>query len=63
MICVMDACFVIDWSLYGRRDILKIWSALDILKEAASKGIITDFEKALEEYSTETKHFFKKSKK
>jgi len=23
MICVIDACFVIDWSLYGRRDILK----------------------------------------
>lgn len=38
---------------------IKIWSALDILKEAASKGIITDFEKALEGYSTETKHFFK----
>jgi len=39
---------------------IKIWSALDVLKEAASKGILTDFEKALEEYSTETKHFFKR---
>jgi len=166
MICVIDACFVIDWSLYGRRDILKdifssfyitadvfdelkseraynmiiewrrenicvivglterelndvralmrrvdenpempaidfpeataiiyakkygiqhvltenkgakavptslndfseikIWSALDVLKEAGSKGILRDFEKALEEYSTETKHIFKEAKK
>jgi len=40
--------------------VIKIWTALNVLKEATSKGILTDFEKALEDYSTETKHLFKR---
>ena len=39
---------------------IKIWTAFDVLKEAASKEILTDFEEALKDYSTETKHLFKK---
>ena len=39
---------------------IKIWSAFDVLKEAATKGVINDFEKALEGYSVETKHLFKR---
>lgn len=44
---------------------LKVWSAIDILKEAMIRGILVvknenDFDYYLDEYSEQTKHFFNK---
>ncbi|MFQ6061812.1 MAG: hypothetical protein ACE5J9_01370 [Methanosarcinales archaeon] len=44
---------------------IKVWSAIDILKEAMIRGILVvktenDFDYYLDEYSEQTKHFFNK---